>query len=79
MIARMTDAYVRHYRDNDSWSVIAEWVDDRGSPGSTSGSLKDCGHADCYRADHILGAHMAALFARAGREGIQIHGETWGN
>ena len=77
MIKRITDAYVRHYSDNDQVLTYVAWEDDAGTTGTTEGRILDCGHDDCYRTDHMLGSHMAALFARASREGVQTRGETW--
>ena len=70
MIARITDAYVRYYRDNDQYVAYTEWRDQDGVAGRTEGNLFPCPH-------EVLGAHMTALFARASREGVAIRGETW--
>jgi hypothetical protein len=72
MIARITDAYVRHYPDNGQSDAYVEWIDDKGQSGRTVGPLFPC-------APVILNTHMTALFARANREGIAIRGETWYN
>ncbi|KKL22226.1 hypothetical protein LCGC14_2437570 [marine sediment metagenome] len=69
-IAQVTDAYVRHYSDNGQTTAYVEWYDQDGDGGRTEGNLFPCEHV-------VLGAHMAALFARANREGIAIRGETW--
>ncbi len=70
MIARITDAYVRRYSDNEQVKLYVEWVSDAGTSGRTEGELWPCEHTP-------IGGHMAALFARANREGIAIRGETW--
>ncbi len=69
-IARITDAYVRHYSDNGQTTAYVEWHDEDGDCGRTGDNLFPCEHV-------VLGAHMTALFARANREGIAIRGETW--
>ena len=69
-IARITDAYVRHYSDSLDTKVYVEWVDNLGKTGRTEDELWPCEHTP-------LGAHMTALFTRANREGIAIRGETW--
>ena len=69
-IAKITDAYVRYYSDNEETKVYVEWESDAGTSGRTEGKLWPCEHTP-------LSAHMTALFARANREGIPIRGETW--
>ena len=69
-IARITDAYVRRYSDNEQVKLYVEWVSDAGTHGCTEGELWPCEHTP-------IGRHMAALFAWANREGIAIRGETW--
>ena len=69
-IAKITDAYVRHYRDNRQSIARVEWVDNAGYAGQTEGQVFPCAHLP-------IGTHMAALFARANREGVPIRGETW--
>lgn len=63
MIARITRAYVRHYRDNAQTTAYVEWIDQNGATGRTEGIPG--------------GAHMAALLARAGREGVCVESEVW--
>ncbi len=70
MIARITDAYLRYYSDNEQTKLYVEWIGDNGKSGRTEGELWPCEHTP-------IGSHMAALFARANREGIPIRGETW--
>ena len=69
-IARVTDAYVRHYSDNGQTTAYVEWEGGDGRKGRTEGPLFPCSH-------EVLGEHMKVLFARANREGIPIRGETW--
>ncbi len=79
-IAKITDAYVRHYTDNDSVVAYVTWVDEGGRQGRTETKLPwKWGDWVNHPASHLmyLGRHMAALFTRANREGIAIRGETW--
>ena len=81
MIARITDAYVRHYRDSDDFKTYVEWVDDHGQTGRTeSSAARDPFHWRAWPLSVYMftgSEHMAALLARAGREGVPIRGETW--
>lgn len=61
MIARITRAYVRHYADNGQTTCYVEWRDVKGRNGRTEGN----------------GVHMAALLARAEREGVTVDCERW--
>lgn len=63
MIARITKAYTRHYTDSGQVTAYVEWRDTRGQCGRTEG-----------KPHH---PHMAALLARAEREGITPTLETW--
>lgn len=64
MIAKITKAYIRTYADSGQTKAYVEWIGDDGEPGRTEGPRSN--------------PHMAALFARAEREGITITRETWG-
>ena len=73
MIARITAAYIRKYRDNGQVKAYVDWVDDRGRAGRTEGP------AEPTRFPGIAGTgfgtaslHLAALFARAEQEGVLI-------
>lgn len=84
-IAKITRAYIRHYRDNGQTTAYVEWMDGRGVNGRTEGAARKAG-CDCQSCGQplpddwrgmALGAHMAALFNRAEREGVAIGRETW--
>lgn len=68
----ITRAYIRHYSDNGQTKAYVEWADGARTEGDF-GPCPCCGQA---RLDN-LGTHMAALFARAQREGLTIERETW--
>lgn len=63
MITKITKAYTRTYSDNGMTKTYIEWVDDKGDTGRTEGDAKN--------------SHMAALLARAAREGVKHTKETW--
>ena len=68
-IARISAAYVRHYRETGQRIAYVEWIDERGRVGITEGPAKP---------DRVpVHAHMAALFARATREGVETRFEEW--
>lgn len=81
---KITRAYVRHYSDNGQTKAYVGWLDDKGKSGRTEGDVGPC---PCCGAERVasfaggrkiqLGSHMAALFARAEREGVAIEQETW--
>lgn len=73
MIARITRAYVRHYRDNEQTIAYVDWIDTKGNTGRTQAAVRSNSGtlAECY------GLHMGALFARAICTGIEIERETW--
>ena len=62
-ITAITDAYIRHYSDNDQTVAYVEWIDDQGVRGRTEGKPGNF--------------HMLALFTRAVRENITPRHETW--
>jgi hypothetical protein len=68
-IAKITDAYVRHYSDTNQMKAYVEWIDHKGSVGRTEGAAE----TDCTPRS----THMAVLFARATREGIETRLERW--
>ena len=72
-ISRITRAYVRHYRDNDSHVAYVEWLDDKGATGRTEAPVR----AESGTLEHVYGLHMGALMARAICHGIEIERETW--
>jgi len=82
MIAKITKAYIRHYRDNDQVTAYVEWLDGRGKAGRheapkrrvLAGSSSADAIVPLYQ---IWGVHMAALLDRAERDGVTIERETW--
>lgn len=74
MLAKITAAYTRHYRDNGQTTAYVEWIDTRGRTGRTEGRV-------CSRTGDVdltpAGPHMAALFARAKREGVIAEHQVW--
>lgn len=71
MIQKITKAYIRTYADNGQTTAYVEWSDGSRSEGRLPGMpCRCCGQP-------VNGEHMAALFARANREGITITRETW--
>lgn len=76
MIAKITAAYIRHYRDNGQRVAYAEWIDGRGKIGRTEGNVGPCPCCGRGKASN-LGAHMQALFDRAKREGITVENQSW--
>lgn len=84
MIKRITRAYVRHYSDNGQTKAYVEWLNHKGVFGRTEGDVGPCPCCGMERVASFadgrkiqLGPHMAALFARAEREGVDIEQETW--
>ena len=84
MIVKITRAYVRHYSDNGQTTAYVEWLDNRGKAGRTEGAVGPCPccGSDCAASFEEgrkvqLGAHMAALFARAEREGVVAEHDNW--
>ena len=69
MITRITDAYVRHYTDNGTYVAYVEWVDEHNHSGRTEGPAE----SDCQP----VHSHMAVLFARATRQGVETRLEHW--
>ena len=66
MIAKITDAYVRHYSDNGQTKAYVEWIDNRGKAGRTEGGACHCCGANRAKVTVNgktvqLGDHMAAL------------------
>lgn len=62
-IAKITKAFTRTYSDNGQVTTYIEWTDARGKAGCTEGRATN--------------PHMAALLARAEREGVHHTKETW--
>ena len=73
MIATITKAYVRHYRDNGQTTAYVEWIDHRGETGRTEAPVK----ATSGTLAEVYGDHMGALMARAICTGHTIERETW--
>jgi hypothetical protein len=73
MIAKITDAYVRHYSDNGQTTAYVEWIDHRGRTGRTEGAVK----AKRGTLAQVYGEHMGALIARAICHGVEIRRERW--
>lgn len=76
MIAKITRAYVRYYRDNGQTTATVEWLDHRDRWGRTESTARwqESSHR---RPTVTFGQHMHALFARAKREGLKLERETW--
>lgn len=73
MIAKITRAYTRHYRDNGQRTAYVEWIDHKGETGRTEGPIL----AERGTMAQVYGAHMGALIARAICTGVEIEHETW--
>lgn len=73
MIARITRAYVRHYRDNGDRVAYVEFVDDKGKRGRLEAPVR----AATGTLAQVYGEHMGAVMARAICNGIKIERETW--
>ncbi len=63
MITKITDAYTRKYSDSGQVTTYIQWTDSRGRTGRTEGKSSN--------------PHMAALLARAAREGVVHRREVW--
>lgn len=63
MIAKITRAYTRTYSDSGQTTCYVEWEDRNGRAGRTEGAAVD--------------GHMAALLARAKREGVPHETQRW--
>jgi len=63
MITKITKAYTRKYTDNGQLSAYVKWIDNNGKSGRTEGKPENF--------------HMAALFNRAQKEGVEITHEVW--
>lgn len=72
-IAKITDAYVRHYSDNGQTTAYVAWVDSKGRTGRTEGAVR----AESGTLAQVYGEHMGALMARAICHGIEIRRERW--
>lgn len=75
MIAKITKAYVRHYRDNNQKVAYVEWIDHCGVAGRTEGPVLDNDNSKTLAA--VYGDHISALMARAICTGHPIERETW--
>lgn len=73
MIAKITRAYVRHYRDNNSTVAYVEWIDHRGAAGRTEGPVLTTNGTLAQ----VYGLHMGALMARAICHGVEVERQTW--
>lgn len=70
----ITRAYVRHYSDNRQTKAYVEWSD--GS--RTEGDAHIMGDKPGGNGWLLTtGTHMAALLARAERDGLAIERQTW--
>lgn len=76
MIAKITRAYVRHYRDNGQTTAYVEWVDHKGETGRTEGKVLLPGNTKAPLAA-VCGMHMGSLLARAICHGVEIEREAW--
>jgi uncharacterized protein with PIN domain len=78
MIRKITAAYIRKHTDNGQTVAFVEWMDHKGRAGRTEGAVnKRCECCGAKVAHDGLGAHMAALFDYAKRQGVEIKHETW--
>jgi len=76
MIAKITAAYTRHYRDNGQTTAYVEWIDHKGETGRTEGPvLLPIGTK--HPLAEVYGLHMGTLFARAICTGVEIDHQTW--
>ena len=75
MIAKITAAYTRHYRDNGQTKVYVEWIDHRGRIGRTEGDVRDT-PKNATIAERY-GVHMGALIARAICTGVDVDHQVW--
>lgn len=73
MIARITRACVRHYRDSDSRVAYVDWIGDDGRAGRTEAPVR----AVTGTLAQVYGLHVGALMARAICHGVEIERETW--
>ena len=58
---RITDAYIRLYRDTGQTTATIEWTSPEGHVSAATGPV------------HV----MAELLDRARQEGVKVRGETW--
>lgn len=78
---KITKAYIRHYSDNGQNKAYVEYADGTRTEGEALEADQPCpccgqvmeSNAGAFR----LETHMAALFARARREGVPIETERW--
>ena len=75
MIAKITRAYVRHYRDNGQTTAYVEWIDHNGTAGRTEGAVLSKRPGPTLA--ETYGLHMGALIARAICHGVEVERQTW--
>ncbi len=79
MIAKITRAYVRTYRDNGQVTAYVEWVDHKGAIGRTEAPVRlpNESASTGRKLAEVFGDHMGALMARAICTGVAIDREVW--
>jgi hypothetical protein len=60
-IAKITKAYIRHYRDNDQVTAYVEWIDRRGKTGCTEGNYQRIGDKHWMLTSDHMDAAVAAV------------------
>jgi hypothetical protein len=73
MIAQITKAYTRLYRDNGQHTAYVEWVDRNGREGRTEAPVLQA----TGTLAEVYGLHMGALMARAICSGHAPTHEKW--
>ena len=76
MIAKITKAYTRHYRDNGQTTAYVEWIDSLGRAGRTEAPVRMPRETKRPLAE-VYGPHMGALIARAICTGVTVTHEVW--
>ena len=75
MIAKITAAYTRHYRDNGQTMAYVEWIDHNGRAGRTEGPVNPVKPGATMAEKY--GVHMGALIARAICQGVNVEHQVW--
>lgn len=75
MIQRILRAYVRTYSDTGQVKAYVEFIDEFGRPSRVEGPAPGAKCHECGQPHRST--HIAALFARAERDGLSIEDEMW--
>lgn len=75
MIAKITAAYTRHYRDNGQTTAYVEWIDHNGRAGRTEGAVNRTKPGATMAEKY--GPHMGSLIARAICQGVNVEHQVW--